>query len=376
MRILLSILIIPLFNFFAKAQTTAILDPNFEQVLINLGYDNVIDGSVLTSNINTIDSLNVGFNNIADLTGIQDFTLLTYLSCGFNQLSSLDVSQNLNLEQLFCWDNQLTSLIVLSNTLLKNLNCNGNQITNLDISQNTLLTKLDCGVNQLTNLNLTQNINLVEIDCYTNMITNLNVTQNLALEFLSFYTNPISSINLTQNSNLIGLACLGTQLSSLNISVNANLTMLGCSDNPLLSCLNVKNGNNINFNNFVALNCPNLTCIEVDNAAWSSTNWTFIDPQTSFSISCPNPCTVGIEENNLSNITLFPNPTTGAISIDLGELKTNLTTTLTNSLGQIIFTQQYETTDFINLNIADPKGIYFLQLESEGEITTQKIVKK
>ena len=31
---------------------------------------------------------------------------------------------------------------------------------------------------------------------------------------------------------------------------------------------------------------PNLTCINVDNAAWSTANWTNIDPQHYFSNNC------------------------------------------------------------------------------------------
>ena len=43
----------------------------------------------------------------------------------------------------------------------------------------------------------------------------------------------------------------------------------------------------------------NLTCIEVDDAEWSASNWTDIDSQTSFSIDCDDDCddpTVGINE--------------------------------------------------------------------------------
>jgi PKD repeat protein len=34
----------------------------------------------------------------------------------------------------------------------------------------------------------------------------------------------------------------------------------------------------------------NLTCIEVDNATYSTTNWTYIDPASSFSTNCNNNC--------------------------------------------------------------------------------------
>ena len=60
-------------------QTTTILDSNFEQALIDLGYDDIIDNSVLTNSINTVSILELSGKNISDLTGIEDFTELAYL---------------------------------------------------------------------------------------------------------------------------------------------------------------------------------------------------------------------------------------------------------------------------------------------------------
>ena len=69
-------------------QITIIPDSNFEKALIDLGIDNdgIINQQVFTSRIATIDSLNVIFKNISDLTGIEDFTSLIYLSCWGNRL--------------------------------------------------------------------------------------------------------------------------------------------------------------------------------------------------------------------------------------------------------------------------------------------------
>ncbi len=75
---------------------TYIPDDNFEQALINLGYDNVLDDYVATANINTVTVLQIPNVNIADLTGIEDFTALTYLNCYNNQLTTLDVRNGNN----------------------------------------------------------------------------------------------------------------------------------------------------------------------------------------------------------------------------------------------------------------------------------------
>ena len=86
--------------------------------------------------------------NISDLTGIEAFTALTSLNCGFNKLTSLDVSKNTALTYLGCSDNQLKSLDVSKNTALTYLGCSVNQLISLNVSKNTALTQLNCEDNQ------------------------------------------------------------------------------------------------------------------------------------------------------------------------------------------------------------------------------------
>ena len=121
-----------------------------------------------------------------------------------------------------------------------------------------------------------------------------------------------------------------------------------------------------------------LVCIEVDNVAYSNSNWTNIDTQTSFSTNCSNSCsTVGINEYSFSSLILYPNPTNKDISINLKEIKTNLTTTLSNSLGQVILTRYFKSTNFFTIELDGPIGVYFLKLEtSDGEFKIIKVIKK
>jgi hypothetical protein len=167
-------------TFATTSNVTLIPDPNFEQSLIDKGYDDVVDGAVLSSNINSVTDLNVGQENISDMTGIEGFVALNSLICDYNVITILDVSQN---------------------TALNYLNCNGALITSLDLSQNYYLSTL----------------------------------------------------------------------------------IMCCSD---VSCLNVKN---CQISNFFATNNPNLNCIEVDDPAWSTANWTDIDAGTTFSNNCNYP---------------------------------------------------------------------------------------
>ena len=171
--LLLLLLFIPILGF---SQYTAIPDENFEQALIELGYDKVIDGKVLTENIDTIDTLKIAYQYISDLTGIEAFTALTYLNCVDNELTSLDLSQNTALTQLFCGGNNLTSLDISGCTDLTELHCNNNQLTSLDVSKNTALKNLHCDDNNLKSLDVRKNTALHTLDCSYNQIKSLDVS--------------------------------------------------------------------------------------------------------------------------------------------------------------------------------------------------------
>ena len=60
------------------------------------------DNYVFTNAIKNISSLNVRSLGILDLTGIAGFTALEVLDCRFNELTYIDVSQNVLLRTLTC----------------------------------------------------------------------------------------------------------------------------------------------------------------------------------------------------------------------------------------------------------------------------------
>jgi len=312
MKTIITLLTAVLLSQALSAQTTLIPDANFEQALINLGYDNgTPDGSVPTANISSVDSLDVSWKSISDLTGIEGFAALTILNCSGNQLISLDVS---------------------SNTALANLNCTYTQLTSLDVSNNTVLTSLYC------------------------------------------YINGLASLDVSQNTSLVELFCTENQLTSLDVSNNTALTYLDCEWNQL-TCLNVKNGNNQNMTGFNAFNNPNLVCIEVDDAAWSTANWPIIDPIAFYSTNCNNPCsssTTAMPEYGLS-FKLYPNPVTSSLVV---ETRYPLQLAIYNIQGKLMVDKAISSTYTMDLSEL-ARGIYFLTATDEqGRVYSQKILKK
>lgn len=302
----------------SKSIYTLIPDLNFEKKLIALGIDSgTTDGRVLTSKINLLTTLDVSNSQIADLTGIQDFAALTSLTCSSNQLTSLDVSKNIVLTNLICHSNRLITLDVSQNIALTFLYCGSNQLVNLDVFKNAALTYLDCSNNQnLSTLDISKNINvsLLTLNCYNNKLTALDVSKNTALTNLNCSSSQLKTLDVSKNIALTNLVCSGNQLSEINLFNNVALDTLRCGSNKLirldvskninlkkLSCynnklesLNLKNGNNVNFENnsynISYKNNPSLTCIQVDDKAYSDANWSdFKDATASYSSNCPPP---------------------------------------------------------------------------------------
>ena len=87
-----------------NAQITLIPDLNFEQALIDLNIDSdgVLNGQVLTNDVDSVVILDVNHKSIQDLTGIEDFFGLEYLNVSGNELMVLDVSYNIQLKELYC----------------------------------------------------------------------------------------------------------------------------------------------------------------------------------------------------------------------------------------------------------------------------------
>jgi hypothetical protein len=165
---------------FAKAQVTLIPDQNFEQELIdqNIDSDGLINGQVLTSDIDNLNDLNLGFYVINDLTGLQDFSQLKNLTIDNLSLPSntdqfLDLTANIMLETLIMngGDDAFTHDIKKID-LSENLNINQIQTTGIwPLRQIDLKT----GSTDVSNLNI--NISIAPNDLVGD--TNEEFNQNL-----------------------------------------------------------------------------------------------------------------------------------------------------------------------------------------------------
>ena len=85
---------------------------------------------------------------------------------------------------------------------------------------------------------------------------------------------------------------------------------------------------------------------------------------------------LGLIENNFQNKPLiYPNPTTGNITVDLGAIYNNIFITLTDINGRKIKFKNNLNGRFFDMEIDSFSGIYLLTIESNGKRAVVRIVK-
>ncbi|MCL1969906.1 MAG: hypothetical protein FWF66_00300 [Candidatus Bathyarchaeota archaeon] len=171
---------------------------------------------------------------------------ITSLDCSYNELKSLDVSENSILEELWCDNNQLKNLAV-NNINLKTLECSKNGISELDTSRLTKLTTLRCSVNLLSFIDVSNNLALETLLCDDNKLTHLVVCgfanlhtlscKNNSLTLLYCYNNQLTRLDFSGNHELETLHCGGNKLRSLDVKDIEKLRFLNCGNNDLASLM-------------------------------------------------------------------------------------------------------------------------------------------
>jgi Leucine-rich repeat (LRR) protein/uncharacterized protein YjdB len=150
----------------------------------------------------------------------------------------------------------------------------------------------DLGIADMTGLEAF--IGLTALYCDNNDLEELDVASNELLEQLNCAGNQLSRLVTRSNSLLKNLNCQSNALELLDLRENVALVELSCQSNQLNS-LDIRNGANTSITHFDATENAPLTCITVDNAAYSAANWDGIDPGAIFS---ENGCNVYIPDAN------------------------------------------------------------------------------
>ncbi|MEY3451596.1 MAG: hypothetical protein RL711_1422 [Bacteroidota bacterium] len=176
-------------------------DDNFRAALLNnFDINTTDDGKISYAEAEAlVGTIDVHDQNISSLVGLEAFKNITEFYCYYNNISTLDVSNNTALSIIGCNYNALTSVVFGANDNLEVFNAAHNQLTTIDVSMNSALDSLYLEDNLLTSLDVSSNGSLTYLNCNTNELTALDVSNN-------------------------------TLLDHFDCSLNANLTCIGALD--------------------------------------------------------------------------------------------------------------------------------------------------
>ena len=136
------------------------------------GYDYVATDSELSQ----LEDISCSEKNVTDVTGLEKMENLQGLYLSFNEISKIDLSHNVRLEELDLDFNQISEIDVSHNVRLVTLRAWDNQVSKIDLSHNIFLQFLFLGSNQISEIDLSQNRNLRTLELDYNQISKIDQT--------------------------------------------------------------------------------------------------------------------------------------------------------------------------------------------------------
>ncbi|KQC33308.1 hypothetical protein AAU57_08240 [Nonlabens sp. YIK11] len=398
--------------------STPLSDDGLEQLLVELGLDDSVDGEIDSSTANNLKSLVLSNGNLGTFNDLGKFPALENLEASGNMITTIDLSGNPNLIEVDLSDNNLTTIDLTNNQELQTLNLQNNALTGLtlksatgelktsfsatalealkelyvdnnpiselDITANTNLEVVSAPNTMLTALDVSSNGKLKDLLVSNNQITELNLENNALLETIKVSSNNLTDLTTSNLSNLDVLEADSNQIVSLDLSANSNLRKIIVNDNALTS-LNLDNGANelLLPNNpqepanedlwyFNAKNNSGLSCAKVSNVDYMRNNFgSNIDATTSFNATCG---TASIDSTDLI-ISFYPNPVNNQLYIN-------------SSVGIIQKVRIYDIAarvlktvpsndSSVTLNLGDlATGNYFMEIHTDQGVSKKQFVKK
>ena len=294
---------------------------------------------MLTSDIADETELHLWGLLIEDLTGIEDFASLEFLDINEMNISSLDLSQNSNLQQLII---------------------GGLNLINLDLSQNVNLQLLFMAVLNLVSLDISQNLNLTYVilefssDPLLNKITHIDVSNNLLLDNFSIYRGFITSVDVSNNTLL------------------EQFQLYHMED---LETVNLKNGNNEIINFLRIQDNINLACVQVDDPAAVMAgnppynNWIIEnDPLIT------DDCQLGVEEALENKFVVYPNPARTQVYLENHKGLVVHKLQVYDALGRMVLEKKIDL-DTLDVS-ALQSGLFTLRIETDIGVFSNRLLKQ
>jgi hypothetical protein len=243
--------------------------------------------------------------------------------------------------------------------------CNSYTLNGITYSATGLYTQTltnveGCDSNLSLNLKINNSsnsaINVIACNSYTYNNQTYTATGNSTHKFISYAgcdsnvtlilkINKVSS-TVTQNGSILTADEVGAVYQWLDCN-NGNTPIVGANGKSYTAKANGRYAVNVTLNNCTVTS----TCLTVT--------------------------TSGIYSQNISDVMrVYPNPSNGEVNVSFTNTLNNTSVRLINVVGQVVFEQFNITGDHFTFNVAtQPYGIYFVEVNNNGNISRVKIIK-
>jgi hypothetical protein len=203
-------------------------------------------------------------------------------------------------------------------------------------------------------------------------------TQTACNSFTWIDGNTYTASNTTATYTLVGGAVNGCDsLVTLNLTINSvadiststsGVTLTANNSGATYQWLDCNNNNAVIAGEIG----QSFTAIANGNYAVEITENGCIDTS-----ACAAITTVGIIENSFGDeLVVYPNPTNGDFSINLGSSYENAQVIITDISGKLIESKNSIETQVINISMQEPAGIYLVSVQSDDRKVIIRLIKE
>lgn len=319
-------------------------------------------------------------------------TKTNYLSIGTSSTNSINITEcdtYNSPSNNYTW----TSTDTYLDTIPNHVGCDSLLTVNLTINNSNASTNFqsvcDSYTWPLNNITYTNNTTTPTVTLINTAGCDSVVTLNLTINnsngtdtkiTCNSYTWPLNNTTYTNSTNSPSATLVNA--AGCDSVVTLNLTIKKVSDTTTyLNSITIEANNPTA--SYIWLNCDNNYSIisnETNQSYTPSVNGNYAVQLSENGCvdtsACVTIASVGVLENNFGkDFILFPNPTDGNISIDLGAKYEHVEVSISDINGKLIRLEKFDQEQIVSLTMKEPSGVYFLTVLAIDKSAVIRLIK-
>ena len=180
-------------------------------------------------------NLSFAFNDVTDLSPLDNNTNLRRLDCIYNRIASLEPLKNLRLREILAHDNPIRDLSPLRGQPLTRLSISETDVTSLEPIRGIKLRGLGISLTRITDLSPLAGMPIEDLSANFAPVSDLTPLRNMPITNLSIICTLVRDLAPLAGMPLTRLECLGCPVSDLAPLRGSRLQLFNCSRTQVTS---------------------------------------------------------------------------------------------------------------------------------------------